>query len=245
MSRPGLAASNYILNIVELQNTITSASGLTPFNVLSNQVAQIQQMVNYEQKQVNANVLSAFDTGGTIQVISPINLSNVTLSVDGIVGGAGGGVATLGTTSTSLIVSDGAAALTFNQAAQGLPSSFVIYSTGNAAFASSVTAAAFITASDERLKMNLRRVTDYETILSQVTGYRYQWRDTLVPDIGIIAQDVSEVLPEAVSMQPSGHLAVAYDKLVPVLVEAVKALQRRVTALEALTGETKTPKSGC
>ena len=245
MNRPGLAASNYILNIVELQNTITSASGTSPFNTLSNQVAEIRQMVDFGQKQVNANILSAFDTGGSIQVISPLNLSNTTLSVDGVIAVGGGGTistGTLGTASTFLSVSDGAAALTFQQTATGLPSSFVIYSTGNAVFASSVAATAFITASDQRLKQNLRPITDYETILSQITGYRFQWKETAAPDVGVIAQDVAEALPEAVARIHEGYLMVAYDKLVPVLVEAVKGLHARVKALEALTGEAKTPK---
>ncbi len=248
MNRPGLAASNYILNIVELQNTITSASGASPFNVLSNQVAEIRQMVDFGQKQVNANVLSAFDAGGAIQVISPLNLSNTTLSVDGavVIGGGGGGsisTGTLGTASTILSVSDGPAALTFKQMAVGLPSSFIIYSTGNAVFASSVTATAFITASDQRLKENLRRITDYETILSQITGYRFQWRDTAAADVGVVAQDVAEALPEAVTtLHRGGYLMVAYDKLVPVLLEAVKGLHARVKALEALTGESKSSK---
>jgi hypothetical protein len=38
-------ASNFLLNIVELQNVITSSSGLSPVASLSNTVAQIQQMV--------------------------------------------------------------------------------------------------------------------------------------------------------------------------------------------------------
>jgi hypothetical protein len=245
MNRPGLAASNYILNIVELQNTITSASGATPFNVLSNQVAEIRQMVDFGQKQVNANVLSAFDAGGAIQVISPLNLSNTTLSVDGaiVIGGGSIGMSTttIGTASTMLSVSDGPAALAFKHTAAGLPSSFIIYSTGNAVFASSVTATAFITASDQRLKQSLRPITDYETILSQITGYRFQWLNTGAADIGVIAQDVAEALPEAVATNGS-YLMVAYDKLVPVLLEAVKGLNARVKALEALTPSAKSPK---
>jgi hypothetical protein len=166
------------------------------------------------------------------------------MSVDGVVvNGAGVSTGTLGATSTFLSVSDGPAALTFQQNAAGLPSSFVIYSTGNAVFASSVTATAFVTASDQRLKYNLRRITDYDTILSQITGYRFQWKESTAPDVGVIAQDVAEALPEAVGkLNGDGYMVVAYDKLVPVLLEAVKGLHARVKALEALTGEAKTPK---
>ena len=62
--------------------------------------------------------------------------------------------------------------------------------------------------SDRRLKENLNPVTDYKKILNNLTGYRFDWNkdsEGIVPDdcrekseIGLIAQDVEEVLPEAV-----------------------------------------------
>ena len=68
-----------VLNIVELQNVVTSASGLTPVSYLSNQVANIQQMVDYERKQINVNAISNFNTS-PIQVYSALNLCNVSFS---------------------------------------------------------------------------------------------------------------------------------------------------------------------
>jgi hypothetical protein len=228
LGTPGLTASNYILNIVELQNTVTSAGGVSPFNALSNQVAQIQQMVNFGTKTVAADTLSAFTTGGTIQVVSPLNLSSVTITANGQTV-IGGGATTLGSTSTFLTVTGGG--LSFIQG--GNVSTFTILSTGDAVFGSTVTAANFITASDARLKTDIQPIVEYETILSSIRGVFYRWKDDGQQDVGVIAQEVARELPEAVETDRRGYMGVAYHKLVPVLIEAVKSLQRRVTVLES------------
>ncbi len=223
LGTPGLTASNYILNIVELQNTVTSISGQSPVSVLSNQVAQIQQMVNTQTKQVSADILSAYTPNGTIQVISPLNLSTGTLTVSG-------GTSSFGTASTSLTIADGG--LSFLQ--NGSVSTFTILSSGNAIFTSTVTAANFITSSDKRLKTNIHVITDYETILSSINGVYYRWKEGGDHDVGLIAQEVANLLPEAVVTNNHGFLGVAYHKLIPVLIEAVKSLQLRVSTLEGL-----------
>jgi hypothetical protein len=230
LNTPGLTASNYILNIVELQNTVTNITGQSPLNILSNQVVQIQEMVNTQTKQVSADILSAFTSNGAIQVISPLVLTNGT-TLSGT-----GGTSTLGTASTSLTL-DTAGGLSFVQ--NGSVSTFTILSSGNAIFGSTITAANFITASDARLKTNIRSITDYETVLSAVNGVYYRWKEGGEPDVGLLAQEVAAVLPEAVTTNQHGFLGVAYHKLVPVLIEAVKNLQDRVASLEAAAAERK------
>jgi len=71
-----------VLNIVELQNVITSASGVSPIGYLSNQVANIQEIVRYDIKQINVNSISNFDTS-PIQVYSDLNLCNVGITSNG------------------------------------------------------------------------------------------------------------------------------------------------------------------
>jgi hypothetical protein len=223
---PALVASNYVLNIVELQNTVTSASGLTPLGALSAQVSQIQQMVNFAEKRVNANTLATFDSG-SIQVISPL------ITASGATIGGSGAVATstVGSASTTLVLNDSALLLT----QQGV-STLVIPSTGNAMFSGTVTAAAFITASDRRLKQNVRPL-EYETALSSIRGVRFDWTATGAPDVGVIAQEVAPVLPEAVFETMNGNLGVVYDKIIPVLIEAVRGLSARVADLESRLNE--------
>ena len=50
--------------------------------------------------------------------------------------------------------------------------------------------------------------------------------------IGVIAQEVNEVLPEAVNTERDGEWTVKRGLLVPLLIEAVKELSAKVTALE-------------
>jgi len=85
-------ASNFLLNIVELQNVITSSSGLSPVASLSNTVAQIQQMVNVDQKRLYVNTISQYNTT-PIQVLDSMNFaSNAALTLNGaaVTGGGGG-----------------------------------------------------------------------------------------------------------------------------------------------------------
>lgn len=236
----GLNASNYILNIVELQNTITSASGASPFAVLSNQVAQIQEMVQYDQKRINVNVISNFNVS-PIQVVAPMNFSNVAITASGAAAGSIGGVSSASTTTIgtgaagTLSVGTGSTGLLLTQ---GGTSTFYMTSAGDATFSGTVTAANFVTASDMRWKQNVTQLVDYDTILSNVKGVRFEWSDSGRADVGFIAQNILPVLPEAVVEGPDG-LQVSYMKMIPVLVEAVKGLTERVRALEGMVGVTR------
>ena len=51
-------------------------------------------------------------------------------------------------------------------------------------------------------------------------------------DVGVVAQQVQEVLPEAVKERDDGYLAVDYYKIVPMLIESIKELKDRVETLE-------------
>lgn len=226
----GIIIGMSVLNIVELQNVITSATGLSPIGYLSNQVANIQEMVRYDIKQINTNSISNFDTS-PIKVYSDLNLCNVALTINGgTVGTTGGRLSTFGNSTTGLLTL-GIGSGTGLLFQQGAVSSFYIDSNTNAKFTGSVTAANFITASDRTLKKNIGKITDYETILSSVNGVRFEWIESGAADIGVLAQEVLPVLPEAVE-GTEGSYKVAYLKFVPVLIEAVKDLQGRVAALE-------------
>ena len=108
--------------------------------------------------------------------------------------------------------------------------SLTVDSTG--VFSGTVTAANFITASDKRLKQNIEPIENPDKILSSIQGVRFLWRNSLQSDVGCIAQDVATYLPEAVSGDIESGLHLAYNKLVPVLIEAVKRLTTRVEQLE-------------
>lgn len=52
-------------------------------------------------------------------------------------------------------------------------------------------------------------------------------------EIGLLAQDVESILPEAVLTDESGGKLINYNALIPVLIDAVKSLQEEVAALKA------------
>lgn len=97
-----------------------------------------------------------------------------------------------------------------------------------------MTANNFFSVSDERYKKNISTITDAGTLLKQIRGVRFDWLRDGSSDIGVIAQEVYKVMPEAiVSSIGSGMLTVAYTKIIPLLIETIKDLHLRVEVLES------------
>ncbi|NBO70218.1 MAG: hypothetical protein EBU66_07625 [Bacteroidetes bacterium] len=85
------AANTYVLNITELQNTVTTATGLTPYDTLNAKIGQIQEMVIYDEKRIAVNTISAYSTT-PIQVTDTMNIGPTGgLSVSGQVIQSGAG----------------------------------------------------------------------------------------------------------------------------------------------------------
>jgi hypothetical protein len=78
----GYVPSPFLVNILDLQNITSNITGLSPIQQLSNSVANIQQMVNFDQKRIFVNVISKYDQT-PIQVTDDINLSNANLFING------------------------------------------------------------------------------------------------------------------------------------------------------------------
>jgi hypothetical protein len=93
--------------------------------------------------------------------------------------------------------------------------------------------------SDERQKGNIRVIDSPMSKLYKIKGVTFDWNNNCSimynigkSDIGVIAQDVEKVIPDAVKTRDDGFMGVDYNKLVPLLVEAVKELSDRVKELE-------------
>jgi hypothetical protein len=328
-----LNASNYIVNIVELQNVITSASGLTPLDVLSNQVQSIATMVNFDLKRININTIAKYDTT-PIQVIDDINLSNVNLTQNGSIfvsgGGGSGGGTQISSGATSIILLSNSATqplisfnignsnfLGFTSNYQGIfsgtnftiqsPATFTLGGnnaasgksllcldsignttwgyistlrtantisfqkadgtavaelntsgtlgltgslgiglltptraldvvgsakiTGTCDITGNCSAFSFLSVSDKRFKENIETLSNATTLVERMRGVRFTWSATQETDIGVIAQEMREVLPEAVLGEEK--LSVAYHKVIPVLLESIKELSQRIKILES------------
>jgi hypothetical protein len=65
----------------------------------------------------------------------------------------------------------------------------------------------------------------------RLRGVSFRWKDTQLPAIGVIAQEIEEVIPEVVEYA-SGLKTVAYGPIVGLLIEAIKEQQSHINRLE-------------
>lgn len=86
--------------------------------------------------------------------------------------------------------------------------------------------------SDRRLKENIELIKEPMKLAKILNGVIFDRIDTGKKQTGLIAQDVLQVLPEAVSMDESGYYSVNYGSLVGLLVECIKELNTRIETLE-------------
>ena len=84
--------------------------------------------------------------------------------------------------------------------------------------------------SDANLKEDLKVIPNALEKVCKLTGYTYSRIDTGRRDTGLIAQEVKEVLPEAVIH--GEHLSLAYGNMVGLLVEAIKELKAEIEVLK-------------
>jgi hypothetical protein len=91
--------------------------------------------------------------------------------------------------------------------------------------------------SDRKLKTDIKKMENALEVINKINGYMFTWKtdDTKngTTDLGVIAQEIQEELPFLVSTNGNGNLAVKYQSLIPLLIEAVKQLSKRVTELES------------
>ncbi len=90
-----------------------------------------------------------------------------------------------------------------------------------------------ISSSDARFKSNLTVISSALDRVRQLTGYTYDRIHgvDVRRDAGLLAQDVLEVLPEAVHADKSGALSVAYGNIIALIVQSIKELDEKVNDL--------------
>jgi len=85
--------------------------------------------------------------------------------------------------------------------------------------------------SDEKLKTNLVPISNALDIVDKLVGYTFDWNSLSnregQHDYGVLAQEVEKVMPEAVALHTDGYKAVKYERLIPVLLQAIKELKER------------------
>jgi len=93
--------------------------------------------------------------------------------------------------------------------------------------------------SDIRLKENIVPIVNALEKVNQISGNTYDWKAGYEEihshkgnDVGVIAQEIEEILPQIVTNRDNGYKAVQYEKIIPLLIEAIKELSAKVKELE-------------
>ena len=98
--------------------------------------------------------------------------------------------------------------------------------------------------SDINLKENIVEINDALIKIDQIRGVSFDWTEENIKsrggedgyfvrkhDVGVIAQEIQKVLPEVVAKREDGYLAVKYEKMVPLLIQAIKEQQKQINQL--------------
>ena len=93
------------------------------------------------------------------------------------------------------------------------------------------------------MKDNIRPIESAIFKAQQIRGVTFDWNEKSNKlqqekghDVGLIAQEVEKVLPEVVQIREDGIKVISYEKVVPLLVEAIKEQQ---TLIEDLSNRIK------
>jgi len=99
--------------------------------------------------------------------------------------------------------------------------------------------------SDIALKENLNPIENSIEKIQAISGYNFDWKDEVVKerggeddyfvrksDVGVVAQEIEAILPEACATRPDGTKAVRYEQLVPLLIEGIKELKAEIEELK-------------
>jgi hypothetical protein len=94
--------------------------------------------------------------------------------------------------------------------------------------------------SDIRFKTNIRPILDSLDKVMNLNGVEFDWipnpkyHGNTGNDVGVIANEVERVLPQVVTIRHDGVKAVKYEKIVPLLIEAIKEQQKEIDELKRI-----------
>ena len=99
--------------------------------------------------------------------------------------------------------------------------------------------------SDKKLKENIKPISKPLDKVLKLNGVEFDWKELTAEekktihgneghDVGVIAQEVEKVLPEVVQTRDNGYMAVKYEKMVPLLIEAIKELKAEIEDLKII-----------
>ena len=88
--------------------------------------------------------------------------------------------------------------------------------------------------SDIRVKENIKTIDNALDKIKALRGVEYNKIDNPEKSIGVIAQEIEEVIPEVVKEDEQGMKSVAYGNITAVLIEAIKEQQKQIDELKSI-----------
>lgn len=232
----------YIINIPELQNVVTSVTGLDG-NVT---ITDITQYINPTNASIAANNIGSFNSA-SISVFNTMNFinesailfqnsnvltSNTINSVDNILTfQTEGSTRAQITNASEFIVSTIRTENTYINGSLFVTASNAIAPYGDIYADGDIYARGVFYPSDEALKDNIK---PYELAGELPTPVNFTWKNTGVADIGVIASDVEAIEPLCVSTKNGTHKTVDYAKLTVLLLAEIKQLKKELQEVRAV-----------
>jgi hypothetical protein len=162
----------------------------------------------------SAAVFKTISVSGQSDIVADSNTDTLT-----IVAGTGVTITTNATTDTLTIAASG----TGNTSA--VPDTLALRDSNGDIYANN-----FISSSDIRLKEDIRTIENSLELINNLRGVHFKWKNTGAEQIGLIAQEVEQVLPQVVFGEDPK--SVNYAVIVSVLINAVNELTKRIEDLE-------------
>lgn len=242
--------SPYLINIPELQNVVTSATGSSDTTTLNTSINSLLTFINTATGAASFNSIGSVNTTNNVTVRNNLDLENsvilmngsVTLTPNNLAGATFLGLGINGTetmriagTSVGIGLTAPAATLDVNGPTIVRGSLYVTStivgsaapSLGNIYADGDLYADGVLYPSDPTLKKDVRM---YEA-RGLPRPVEFLWRDDGSRDIGVLADELAELEPACVQRKPNGTLAVDYAKMTVLLLAEVRELKRQVAEL--------------
>jgi hypothetical protein len=94
------------------------------------------------------------------------------------------------------------------------------------------TSGTFTQSSDKRLKTDIKKIENALEKIISLNGITYNINNDENRKTGLIAQEVNEVLPEAISTDTNGYYTIAYGNLAGLIIEAIKELKTEIDLIK-------------
>ena len=232
-----------ISNVTELSN-LTAVEGAQLENIGSTTISATQWGYlggSNQNVKTNSNVtfasasLSNVVISGNLTVLGDaveLGVSELTIE-DKTITVASGSSDSAAADGAGIIIAGAGESITWNHANTRFNISDDIHVTGTIKATNDIIA---FSSSDRELKNNIQPIPWALDKINKIGGYSFDWNEDKQDiykgtDIGVIAQEIEEVLPELVQTRENGYKAVKYDKLVSLLIEGIKDLSKEVDEL--------------